>query len=361
MREADDASPSLQVGKEQISVKKRGRGLATAIFSQTVTNVNNPSMAFAQIKEDGSLVVQAGATDIGQGSNTVLTQMAADALGLDFEDVTILSADTEATPYDAVTASSRLTLVAGNAVVAAVEDAKQALLHAAAELLQVPAEDLVCRDHQIASSVDPDKQIRMADAATYAQWIRREPLIGRGAYFPHNVPVDKETGQGEPSEVYNYHAAIANVEVDTETGEVAVLDLYSAVDCGKAINPALVEGQLAGGALMGIGWALTENLYPNYPDLAGDPEGADPDHRPRNFADFGLLTARDAPRLHLGIVEVPYAGSVYGAKAAGEIAMMSVAPAVCNAICDAVGVRIRTLPATPDKILAGLAARREAS
>lgn len=340
-------------------MKKRGRGVAACIYSQTITNAPNPCSAYVQVKEDGSAVIQTGACDLGQGSTTVITQMAAEALGIEFEKITVHTADTETTPFDTGSVSSRLTFVAGRAVMAAIAEAKQVLFATAARKLRVKSERLAVMDGKIFYIYDPEKYMTIAEAAFEAHFVDRKLPMGKGEYYPHNIPVD-EFGQGEPSDTYYYHATIAEVEVDTETGEVEVLKMYAAVDCGRAINPMMVEGQIQGGGIQALGWALREDTYPYCTFVQGVSEDFNPDFRPDNFSDYALATAMDVPEFEASYVEKLEPAGPFGAKAAGEIVANTGAPAIINAIYNAVGVRISDLPATPEKILRGLREKQQA-
>lgn len=334
-------------------MKKKGRGVAAAIYSQTITNAPNPCSANVQMKQDGSVVIQTGACDIGQGSTTVITQMAAEALGVSFENVTVHTADTETTPFDTGSVSSRLTFVAGRAVLAAIEEVKEVLFEVASKQLKVKTERLAIKDGKIFYIYDPDIYITIPDAALLAHFVDRKLPMGKGEYYPHNIPCD-ENGQGEPSDTYYYHATIAEVEVDTETGEVEVTKIYAAVDCGRAINPMLVEGQVQGGAIQAMGWALSEDTYPYCTLVEGVSPDFSPDFRAVDFADYGMATSMDIPEVMASYYEKLEPEGPFGAKAAGEITANTGAPAIINAIYNAVGVRIHDLPATPEKILRAL-------
>jgi len=167
------------------------------------------------------------------------------------------------------------------------------------------------------------------------------------------VPVDAQ-GHGEPADSYYYHATAVDVEVDTETGVVEVEKLYTAVDCGKALNPIIVEGQLEGGAIQAVGWALREDMYPYATGAEAESEDFNPNFRPLNLSDYAVATTLDIPEMMVAFVETNEGEGPYGAKAAGEICANSAAPAIVNAIHDAVGIWITDLPATPEKILRGL-------
>lgn len=329
---------------------KTGRGIAGCIYSLTVMNAPNPCSACVIMREDGSVNVQTGACDIGQGSNTVLGMMVAETFTIPFENVTIFSADTAATPYDFGTLSSRLTYTGGRAVLAACEQVKDVLKDSAAKQLQTRADRLFFQNGMIMDKYDSNKVLPVSAAAAIAQFVHRKLPMGMGEFYPFNIPVD-DKGHGEPSDSYYYHATVAEVEVDTETGVVEVKKLYAAVDCGKAINPLMVEGQIEGGAMQGLGWILREDMYPYGTGAEAEPDEFNPDFRPLGLSDYAPATTMDTPEIISAFVESHDGDGPYGAKAAGEICANTAAPAIANAIHDAVKIWIMDLPATPEKVL----------
>jgi CO/xanthine dehydrogenase Mo-binding subunit len=331
-------------------MKAKGRGVACCIYSATVPAAPNPCSANVQMREDGSVVIQTGATEIGQGSNTVLASIAAEALGVDIDKVTIYSGDTGTTPYDFGTLSSRLTFTGGNAILEACKQVKEVLLDTASKQLQVPVERLTISPGLVHDKDNPSVALPIPAAAALSIFVFRKLPIGTGYYYPKNSPVD-EYCQGSPIATFSYTAVAAEVEVDTETGVVEVNKIYTGVDCGTAINPMFLEGQLHGGAIQGLGLALTEDGYPYMNTLEGVGKGFNPAALPDNFSDYAIPTAMDIPEVHAFIVEKQDSNGPFGAKAAGEITLNGVAPAIINAIYDAVGVRIFDIPATPDKVL----------
>ena len=329
---------------------KKGRGVAVCIYSLTVMNAPNPSSAYVVMREDGSINVQIGTVDIGQGSNTAIAMMVAEYMTIPVERVNVYSADTAATPYDFGTLSSRLTFVGGRAVLAACEQLLGVLKDAAAKHLGTRADRIYAEGGFLKDKYDIRKMLPIAAAASISQFAHRKLPMGMGEFYPFNIPVNAE-GQGEPSESFYYHGTVADVEVDTETGVVEVKKIYAAVDCGKAINPGIVEGQVEGGAMQAVGWALREDMYPYGTGAAGAHEEFDPDFRPLNLSDYAIATTMDTPEIHAAYVETHDGEGPFGAKAAGEIAANSAAPAIINAIHDAVGVWVTDLPATPEKVL----------
>lgn len=324
-------------------MKKRGRGIACMWYPIGFTVSANPSAATVKVNEDGTAMLVTGTVETGQGSLTVLAQIAAEELGISPEEVTVVSADTDSTPMDTGAIASRTTYVTGNAVRLAAEEAKEILFEAAAPLLDVTPSQLTASDHKIQVVDSPDKYLTIGETAFKSQVILGRPAIGTASFNPPTEPLDPDTGQGKPFATYVYATQIAEVEVDTETGEVDVLRIVAAHDCGTPINPSLVEGQVEGGVAQGIGFALTEEiLFEEGLQLNAD------------LHDYKIPTTLDIPELDVIIVDNYDATGPFGAKGVGEPTSVPTAPAILNAIYDAVGVRIYSLPATPEKILKAL-------
>lgn len=310
------------------------------------TSYANPGAAFVKVNQDGTAVVYTGAADVGQGSTTVLAQIAAEELGIPYENVTMVTSDTKLTPFDLGTVASRVTYIVGNAVKRAAAEAKRILLEVAAEELKVDVEGLEASGGEIYVKGFPEKRIAISEVARKAEVGKGRPPIGCGSFNPVTTFLDPETGHGKPYGAYVFATQIAEVEVDTETGEVEVLRIVAVHDCGKAINPMLVEGQVEGGVAMGLGYALMEEM------VLKDGEVKNP-----QFTDYILPTALDVPEIRVSIVERPEPTGPFGAKGIGEPSLLPTAPAIVNAIYDAVGVRIRDLPVTPEKVLRALKAQ----
>ena len=331
-------------------MKKYGRGIAGAMYSLTVMNTPNPCSAYVQMREDGSVNIQTGATDIGQGSNTVLPMMVAEFFDIPVEQVSIYSADTSATPYDFGTLSSRVTFTGGRAVLKACEMVRDVLYEAAAFQLHTKTDRLYMEGGFVIDRYDPSLRLPIGVCALIAQFGLRKLPIGMGEFYPFNVPVD-ENGQGIPCDTYYYHATVAEVEVDTETGVVDVKKMYAAVDCGNALNPDAVLGQNEGGALQAYGWVFGEDAYPYMTSVDGPSAEFTTDYKPVDMSNYPVPTAVDAPEIEAAFIDNWEPEGPFGAKAAGEICANSGAPAIVNAIHDAVGIWIQDLPATPDKVL----------
>lgn len=300
--------------------------------------------AIVKIHEDGGISLLTGAADIGQGSNTTLAQIVAEEFGVTLDDVRVVVQDTEVTPLDRGSFSSRVTLWTGNAVKAAAADAKQQLFRVIAEKLEANPEDLVIKNRQVYVIGAPGRGIPIDEAVKYCQLATEgRPIIGRGYYsMPFALPSLK-TAVGNLSSAYSYGATVAEIEVDRTTGKVRVLNLTAAHDCGRAVNPLAVEGQIEGCAIMGLGAALSERL------ILEEGRSLNP-----SILDYKVPFIEDVPDIKSIIVETIEPEGPFGAKEAGEGPIISIAAAIANAVHDAVGVRITDLPLTPEKILKAL-------
>jgi CO/xanthine dehydrogenase Mo-binding subunit len=322
---------------------KSGRGIACMFYPIGFTEKPNPSAAVVKVNPDGSAVVLVGSADMGQGSNTVLSQIAAEELGIPFDSIAIVAGDTKITPHCSGTVASRVTYATGNAIRRAAAKAKRMLFEIAAEELSVSTEALKLEDGWVYVKNMPEKCISIGTLASTSYQLRGKPIIATAHFNPPNTPLDPETGQGNPFPTYIYATQIAEVEVNMKTGLARVLKIIAAHDVGKAINPQLVRGQITGGILMGLGQALMEEIILK--------EGCTLNP---NFRDYLIPTAMDAPEVDAIIVESDEPTGPFGAKGVGEASNIATAPAIINAIHDAVGIRIVELPATPEKILLAL-------
>jgi len=308
------------------------------------------SSAVIKINEDGKATIFSGEGEIGQGAFTVLSQIAAEELGVPLKDVEISVGDTDSTTYCHGAYASRLTYIAGNAVKAAAADAKKQLFKMAAEMLEADPEDLTSREAKIFVKGNPSKAVTVSDVARGCLY--REggfPIVGRGAWDPPSELQTKDTRDGNTSGAYSYGTQMCQVEVDPETGKVKVLNFVAAHDSGKVINPMLGEGQIEGALQQGIGYALTEEM------AFEDGKVMNP-----NFADYKILGADDMPeKIKIHFVETCMEPTgPFGAKGLGEPGLVATSPAIANAIYNAVGVRIKGLPMTPEKILNAIKEKR---
>jgi len=294
-----------------------------------------------KVDEAGAVTVISGASELGQGSETVIAMIAAEEMGVPLEAVTVRNSDTDIKPWDVGAHASRTTFVAGNSARLAAREIREKLLETAAEVLEAAPEDLVIEDGLISVRGVPER------ALSYERVVRRRLLRQGGNtltadafYDPPTEPQDARY-LGNISAAYGFGAHVAEVEVDVETGLVQVLSLWTAHDVGRAINPLGVEGQIAGGAVMGLGLALTE-------ELRLTPEGALMLPSPR---EYGMLTALGVPPIHINLVETIDPEGPFGAKGVGEAGVIPVAAAVANAVARATGVRPRSYPMAPWKVL----------
>jgi 4-hydroxybenzoyl-CoA reductase subunit alpha len=294
---------------------------------------------------DGGVTIYTGTAEIGQGSDTIQVQIVAEELGIGLEHVRIVSADSDLTPMDLGSYSSRVTFMAGNACLQAAREMKAKVNQAASELLQIPAEKLKNRDNAIFDPENPEKKIPFEEAVVHALGTQGGTLVTRGSYTPpKEAQGGKFKGAGVgPSPAYSYSAQVAEVTVDPETGVVTVDRIYAAHDCGFALNPLTVEGQIEGSVSMGLGQAMQEQVLFD--------QGLIMNPGLLEYKTPGIL---DSPVIESIIVESADAEGPYGAKEAGEGSLAAVIPAVANAIYDAVGVRITELPFSPEKILQAL-------
>jgi len=329
-------------------MKKRGKGLAVAFYPTGMGGGGDFSHAVVKIKPDGTADLIVGTVDLGEGSRTVLPQMAAEILGIPYEHVRLSNSDTDACPICFGTFASRVTYFTGNAVVEAATNAKQMILEEAANLLNSVPDRLEISDGVVSDRSEPEKSIPLSEVAFTALYVKHKFLIGNGCFGRPASRPDPETGACDPLATVAWAATYVEVEVDTETGVVEIVDSKSVYDVGKAINPALVNGQIIGGAAMGTSWTLLEALYPNYPS---------PEHEARSFRDYAIATTMDVPNLESRIVECPSVSGPFGAKGMGEMTANPPAPAIVNAVHDAVGVWITDLPLTPERVLRALEAQ----
>jgi CO/xanthine dehydrogenase Mo-binding subunit len=327
----------------------RGTGLAAVNYPTGMNLGGDPSQALVHATTSGSFVVTLSATDLGQGLRTVIAQIAAEALGVDFDQIVIATADTDTGPHDMGTFASRATHRVGNAVKMAALEARGVVLELAAEEFGVGI-DAVDTDGQgnVVVKGVPNCSMRVADVASRAQFQYGRTVAGRGVFMKPKSEVDPETGAMDPDSTEAHACTVAEVEVDTETGVVRVVSIRSAYEVGRQVNPALVQGQIRGGAFMGMAHALYETTEPYYPAR---------DHSPRDFAQYLLPGPAELPQIESVVLEMPSANGPYGVKGVGEMTANSPIPAIVNAIYDACGVRIDSLPVTPEKVLRGLEAR----
>ncbi len=325
---------------------KRGIGFASTLNVGGGARIYRSDGCGATVKVDdfGHVTVISGSTEIGQGSETILAQIVAETLGVRLEDITVINSDTDVKPWDVGVHASRTTFIAGNAAYLAAVDARNQIFETAVSMLNVSLDQLTARDGKIFVRGDSEYAITLAKAARKRHYREGgQVILGEGWYDPPTKLVDKDTYKGNISATYGFGSQMAEVEVDTETGQVKVLRLACANDVGRAINPMAVEGQIEGGAQMGLGYALTEEV------LVRNGRVLNPD-----FLDYRLFTSADMPDIETIIIETDDPDGPFGAKGVGEMGGTPTAAAIANAIYDAIGIRMTQLPMTPERILAAL-------
>lgn len=320
------------------------RGRAVVAIHKSPTTYGSMSGVVVSVNEDGSIGLFVGASDIGQGSDTVLAQIAAEELGVSLNEVSITSGDTASSPFDQGTFSSRVTLYTGTAVRNAVQDVKKRLKEIASKMLEVSEDDLDVGSKCVFVAGVPEKRVSFQDIAahchTYEGVILGKGWAGGQGDWPG---LAHRKGAKEAAPGWKYGAQAVEVEVEPETGIVRVLKLVSVHDVGRAINPLAVKGQIEGGAIMGMSFGLFEELVYDQGKILNP-----------TFMDYKIPTAMEIPVIIPIVVEQPLPQGPFGAKGIGELSILGIAPAIANAIYDAVGVRIKDLPLKPERILAAL-------
>ena len=309
---------------------KRGVGVAAGWYGCGNTSMANPSTIKCGLRSDGTLVLHQGAVDIGQGSNTVIMQIFAQAFGVPLDQVSLVGADTDLTPDAGKTSASRQTFVTGNAAKLSAESLRRQVL-----TLVNAAEDA---EISIGASLLEISGGHSIDLAKMEAGDDGYVLRAVASYDPPTGPLD-ENGQGVPYAQFGYAAHLAVVEVDTQLGTIKATRIVAAHDVGHAINPLLVEGQVQGGVAQGLGMALMEEFIPG---------------RTENLHDYLIPTIGDVPPIETLIIEEPDAHGPFGAKGLGEHALIPTAPAILNAVHFATGVRLRHVPALPHRVRAAL-------
>ncbi|MGE3492817.1 MAG: xanthine dehydrogenase family protein molybdopterin-binding subunit [Vicinamibacterales bacterium] len=338
----------------------RGVGLACSSYLSGAgmpINWNDLPHSGVQLKLDrsGGVTAFCGATEIGQGSDDVLVAMVAEVLGIDPFDVRAVTGDTDLTPVDLGSYSSRVTLMMGNAAIQAAERAREIIATAVSAKLEVPKDRLVFADRRVFDSENPDRGVTFQEAVIIAE--TQFGTIGTtGSYKPPKSPALFKGGGVGPSPTYSYTAAVVEVEVDPETGWIAVPRVWIAHDIGCALNPTLVRGQVEGGVYMGIGEALMEEqAFRRLPARLSNALV----HKFPSMLEYKSPTSLDMPEIFTDLIEHPDPNGPFGAKEVGQGPLLPIMPAVANAVYDAVGVRVDQVPITPEKILKALQAKAD--
>ena len=327
-------------GKKKEGRKRRGTGMSIMNHASSAGGfLLEHSNAMIKLNEDGSATLTVSPCEMGQGILGVLSQIAADAVGLRYEDIHVITGDTDVTLFDIGSHASRSTYAIGNAVIDAGRKIKRQVLELAAKKLEVSADKLELKEGRVYVKAEPEKGVSVAEIshdALYDYKLTGTHISATGSF---------QSGTHSP----NFQAGFAEVEVDTETGVIKVLNYVVAHDIGRAINPQTVEGQLEGGAVQGIGFALSEDFVvdKNTGETLSD-----------SFATYKIPSTLDTPEIEVILVEEPVPSGPFGAKGVGEPGLVNVAPSIANAVYDAIGVRIHSLPITPEKVLEALKAKK---
>jgi CO/xanthine dehydrogenase Mo-binding subunit len=319
---------------------RKGLGVGCMWYGIGNTGVPNPSTAQTEIGPDGEIRLLTGAADMGQGSDTTLLQIASEALGVGMDGIRLIGGDTALTTDAGASSASRQTYISGNAVLNSVKDLRQVILKEASLILRVAEGDLFLEDGIVRARSNPSVCLSVREVARRSGKLLR----GEGFFDPETTRVDPKTGQGIPYSTYAFATHLAEVEVDIETGKVRVSRVVACHDVGKAIHPKNIRGQIAGGVTMGLGFALMEEYVPG---------------ETASFVDYLIPTVKDIPEVIPIIVEDEEPTGPFGAKGVGEPALIPTAPAILNAVADAVGQRVYQLPANLERVLDAVKKNKE--
>jgi CO/xanthine dehydrogenase Mo-binding subunit len=311
---------------------KIGIGVGSMWYGIGNTGIANPSTAQMEVDPNGEVRLFTGVADIGQGSDTVLLQIASEAIGVPLKEIRLIHADTAVTTDAGATSASRQTYISGNAILNAIKNLRQAALNEASQLLSIDEKDLFFEEGKVKSRTCLTTSIPIKEIAKRCGKILR----GEGYFDPETTRLDPKTGQGAPYATYAFATHLAEVEVDIETGKVKVNRVIASHDVGKAIHPKNVIGQIMGGVAMGTGFALMEDFVPG---------------ETTSFVNYLIPTSRDVPEVIPIVIEEKEPTGPFGAKGVGEPALIPSAPAILNAIADAIGQRIYHLPANLERVL----------
>jgi CO/xanthine dehydrogenase Mo-binding subunit len=328
---------------------RRGLGVATIWHGMGMgKNVVDSSGATVEMTPDGSVILYTGSAELGQGAITAQKMMVAEDLGIDIENIKVVMADTDATPAAGTTSASRSTYMMGKAILQATGRIKLSLLELASNVLEADIDELVMADNKIMVKGSPERFLEIPKLASQAWWMNRK-LRGDGfAEMWHPPEPEHDLNFLHAHSIFAYATHIAQVLVDTKTGRVTVEKIWAAHDVGKAINRQAIEGQIDGGVMQGVGYALTEELLQKEGYLLND-----------SLATYIAPMSLDIPEIEHIIVEVPQPSAPFGAIGIGEPTLVPVAPAIANAIADAIGVEMNRIPMTPERVLVQYAVSKE--
>lgn len=321
---------------------RRGRGIAVGMKAVLTPSVTG---AIVILNDDASATVMCSTVEMGQGSETILAQIAADFLGLKPEKVSMVQPDTDVTPYDTITAGSRSTFHAGLAIKGAADEIRQQLFEVAADLLEAAPDQLDLQDEKVIVKDLPERSVSITQVFGKKLAARGSNLLGQYVCRPDASPMDHETGQSENVAAFWFVGATAlEVAVDVDTGRIVVERMASAADVGRAINPHQVRQQILGAGIMGLSHALYEYMAIDDGQVTN-----------ASFLEYTLPSYLDVPDEIIPIiVENEHDNGPFNAKGVGETGILTVTSAIANAVYDATGVRVRHLPVTAEKVLCGL-------
>ena len=343
-RQTTGAAGKEWPGTAASGTKRRGKGIACGVKAVLTPSISG---AIVILNADGSANVLSSTVEMGQGSESLLAQIAAEELGIPFDKVHVVQPDTDVTPYDTISAGSRSTYHMGNAVRMAAAKVKEELFEAVAGKLEIDAADLESRDGRVFVRGAEERGLNVTEAFLARFGSLGTTMVGEGLCQPVVTPMDPETGMSEKCTEYWFASASAvEVEVDLETGRLEVLQFHAAGDAGTAINPKYCEQQLVGAATMHLGLTLFEQMVFQDGQLLNG-----------SLLDYQIASIKDVPAAcHPIVVQVPHKDGPFGAKGIGETGALTVAAAVANALEDAVGVRVRDIPLTAERIYQALKA-----
>lgn len=328
-------------------MKHRGRGVACGWYGIARTASMDRAAVWVELDDGGTVKIATGVTEIGEGILTGLAQIAAQEMGVRPEDIVFGDNDTARVPEAAHAGATRMTYMIGNAVALGCREAFGKFREAMAAYWGVAAGSVQAFAGQVWVQGSPSQRMSMARAVHLLKMERGIVIVGSGLFTSQHTPLHPETGEATPWQSYVFGAQVAEVEVDDDTGEVQVLGVWAAHDVGRVVNPQQVQGQIEGGVVMAMGHALMED----YIQVQGQTTTP-------GLAKYILPTALDVPQVTSVLITEPDPKTPLGVKGIGEPAITPTAPAIINAIHDAVGVRITRLPATPERVLQALREKR---
>jgi CO/xanthine dehydrogenase Mo-binding subunit len=320
-------------------VIKRGKGFAVFMYGTGVPLLFEGATCYVNLQTDGSANVNVSVTEMGQGIVTTLTQIAAETLGTRYQDIVVSYSDTATSPDSGPTVGSRAATIVGNAVFDASKKLKERILDFASKEFNADPRDMDVKDGQVFIVGKRETAVSLGTVVN-KMYLNQIPLAAIGAWYPPRPSFGVEDGEGNPMHAYTFGAQGVEVEVDTETGFVNVVRSVYAADVGKALNPTIVEGQIEGGIAQGMSWAIMEEALMKNGILKNS-----------SFQNYHIPTIKDMPDLESIIVECPNDLGPYGAKGIGEPPLIPTAPAIRNAVYDALGIKLNVIPLTPERIL----------